>query len=581
MRFFKKQISDANAALMQAVDAVVTIDESNNVIFYNAAAESLWGYKRSEVIGQNVKMLVPSMHKSQHDQYVNKNRQSGVDVIVGVSRDVQVETKSGELVWCNLSISKVTTKAGLHYTAFLKDITAQKESSAIIDQPLEQCLDAVVTIDDKNKVVFFNKAAEKLWECDRNQILGENVKMLVPEAIQSQHDQMVNSNRNGGSDKIVGKSRDVCFKTFGGREVWANLSLSKVKLDKGTFYTAFVKDITEERANRERIKLLSLVADETKNSVIICDTNGRIEYTNPGFTLFTGYDFEDVVGKKPGEVLQGQYTDKATVARISEHIKNKRHFYEEILNYDKSGNSYWISLSVSPVFDTLGKLSKFVSIQANIDQTKKRALENDVKIEALNKANIVVEWSCSGELMLANDLCLNIFSVNDTAALKGALPNLFKVLSQDQQSSLLSGASLQQELKFNAKGSRQVLLSVVLSPVADESGKVAKILMYGSDVSQRHAVLNETHEAMTQVLGKIGSIIETINSISSQTNLLALNAAIESARAGEAGRGFAVVADEVRNLAGSTTESANEIGNLIEETKQHVDKLASYIQGNS
>ena len=140
---------------------------------------------------------------------------------------------------------------------------------------------------------------------------------------------------------------------------------------------------------------------------------------------------------------------------------------------------------------------------------------------------------------------------------------------------------MQQELKFNAKGSRQVLLSVVLSPVADESGKVAKILMYGSDVSQRHAVLNETHEAMTQVLGKIGSIIETINSISSQTNLLALNAAIESARAGEAGRGFAVVADEVRNLAGSTTESANEIGNLIEETKQHVDKLASYIQGNS
>jgi methyl-accepting chemotaxis protein len=60
-----------------------------------------------------------------------------------------------------------------------------------------------------------------------------------------------------------------------------------------------------------------------------------------------------------------------------------------------------------------------------------------------------------------------------------------------------------------------------------------------------------------------------------------LNAAIESARAGEQGRGFAVVADEVRNLAGSTTESANEIGNLIEETKGHVDRLASYIQNEN
>jgi methyl-accepting chemotaxis protein len=403
--------------------------------------------------------------------------------------------------------------------------------------------------------------------------------MLVPAAIQANHDQMVNSNRKGGEDKIVGKSRDVCFKTFTGKEVWGNLSLSKVKLDKATFYTAFVKDITVERENRERVKLLSLVADETKNSVIICGPDGRIEYTNPGFTLFTGYEFKDVVGKKPGEVLQGEHTDKATVARISEHIKNRRHFYEEILNYDKSGKAYWISLSVSPVFNSQGKVKKFVSIQANIDTTKKHALENDVKIAALNKANVVVEWSHSGELILANSLCLQTFSCNDVGSLGSSLPNLFTLLTQEQQNTLLSGSSLQQEISFSATGGRQVLLSVVLSPVADETGQVAKILMYGSDVSQRNAVLNETHDAMSQVLGKIGSIIQTINSISSQTNLLALNAAIESARAGEAGRGFAVVADEVRNLAGSTTESANEIGSLIEETKQHVDKLASYIQG--
>jgi methyl-accepting chemotaxis protein len=82
---------------------------------------------------------------------------------------------------------------------------------------------------------------------------------------------------------------------------------------------------------------------------------------------------------------------------------------------------------------------------------------------------------------------------------------------------------------------------------------------------------------MSQVMERIGSIIQTINNISNQTNLLALNAAIESARAGEAGRGFAVVADEVRNLAKSTTESAEEIGDLIQQTKEHVDQLATYM----
>ena len=577
--FFKSTKNNKmSRVLEQAVDAIVTIDENNIVSFFNHSAEVLWGFKADEVIGNNVKMLVPQMHRTQHDRYVDANRQTNVDKIVGKSRDVEVESKTGEKIWCNLSISKVETPKGLHYTAFVKDISAQKENLERIDKTLEQCIDSVVSIDENNNIIFFNAAAEKLWACSRDEVIGKNVKILVPDDIKPNHDDMVNRNRDGGPDNIVGRSRDVQIHSFKGESIWVNLSLSKIETNGAVLYTAFVKDINEERKQADQVKLLSLVANETNNSVIICDAKGLIEYTNPGFSKLTGFRADEVIGKKPGAFLQGEHTCKATIARISENIKKQRPFYEEILNYDKQGRSYWISLSINPVFDEHGSLNQYISIQANIDSTKKTALENDVKITAMNRANLVVEWSPQGDAISANKLALDSFGCNNANELGSITGRIHEKLSDAQLATLNKGDSVQTDLAYDTSA-RRMLLSVVLSPIADETGAIAKIFMYGADVSQRNAVLNETHAAMAQVLDRISGIVQTINTISSQTNLLALNAAIESARAGEAGRGFAVVADEVRNLAGSTTESATEIGSLIEETKEHVDKLAGYIQG--
>lgn len=106
MNFFKKNDA-AEQALKQSILAVVTIDENNNITFYNDAAQALWGYTPKEVLGRNIQMLVPSEHKANHDSYVNSHRRTGVNKIVNSSREVELERKDGKRIWVQLALSQV------------------------------------------------------------------------------------------------------------------------------------------------------------------------------------------------------------------------------------------------------------------------------------------------------------------------------------------------------------------------------------------------------------------------------------------------------------------------------------------
>ena len=115
-------------ALERAIDAVVIIDTENRVTFFNKAAETLWGYSPKEVLGQNVKMLVPEQYRANHDQLIGANRRTGVDRIVGSSRDLELTRKDGRKAFVSLALSKVKMGNSWGYAAFVRDIGKEYET---------------------------------------------------------------------------------------------------------------------------------------------------------------------------------------------------------------------------------------------------------------------------------------------------------------------------------------------------------------------------------------------------------------------------------------------------------------------
>jgi methyl-accepting chemotaxis protein len=567
----------AEQALSQSILAVVTIDENNNVTFYNQAAQNLWGYTPSEVIGKNIKMLVPHEHQANHDNYVNTHRNTNVNKIVGSAREVELETKSGDRIWVQLALSQVIVGGKKHYTAFVRDVTEEREAREIVEQTLEQALDAVVCIDENNNVTLFNASAEKLWGYKRSEVIGQNVKMLVPQAIQANHDNFVNANRETGHDKIVGTSREVKVERKDGGSLWGRLSLSKVRLAGRTLYTAFIKDVTEEVEQREMQRVLSLVANETDNAVIITDADGLIEYVNNGFTRLTGYEFDEVKGRKPGSFLQGEETDQRTVDVIRQKLKNREAFYDEILNYRKDGVPYWTSLSINPVFND-GQLVNFIAVQADITRVKQMALDFTNKLKAIGGALVLLEMKPDGEVVEANKLLKD--TLKGAYDSKGFAQELITRLTSEDKSALEGGGFVSKIFEFETNGNYLAFDSRICA-LKNFSGKITRYVFFAVNISSRKQAVNDTQGAMQELLTTsqtISTIVGTINSISEQTNLLALNAAIEAARAGEMGRGFAVVADEVRTLAGNSQASSNEIDNLVKTTVAKIEELAQLIQ---
>lgn len=115
-----------SALIENAVDGVITISPQGIVGSMNPAAARLFGYDPSEVIGNNISMLMPEPHHSAHDGYLDNYHRTGRAKIVGIGREVEGKRKDGSLFPFYLSVSKVDTHSGHFYTGIVHDLSEQK-----------------------------------------------------------------------------------------------------------------------------------------------------------------------------------------------------------------------------------------------------------------------------------------------------------------------------------------------------------------------------------------------------------------------------------------------------------------------
>jgi two-component system, LuxR family, sensor kinase FixL len=117
-----------NALLNAAVDAIVVIDHRGRLEVFNAAAELMFGYQAAEIIGKNVKVLMPEPYHSEHDGYINNYVQSKKAKIIGIGREVKAQKKSGEIFPIELSVGEVLGSSHKQFVGIMRDITERVQT---------------------------------------------------------------------------------------------------------------------------------------------------------------------------------------------------------------------------------------------------------------------------------------------------------------------------------------------------------------------------------------------------------------------------------------------------------------------
>lgn len=247
-----------SAVVETAVDGVILIDARGSVLMVNSACERLFQYAASEVIGQNVKMLMPGPYREEHDHYIGNFNRTGERKIIGIGREVFGQRKDGTTFPMDLSVGEAKHDEGSIFVGIIHDLTererverALRESNARLNAVVETAVDGVILIDARGCILEFNPACENLFKYRADEVIRENVKMLMPTSYRVEHDGYIRNFLKTGERKIIGIGREVVGQRKDGSTFPMGLAVGEARQEGESIFIGIIHDLTERKRTEE------------------------------------------------------------------------------------------------------------------------------------------------------------------------------------------------------------------------------------------------------------------------------------------------------------------------------------------
>jgi two-component system, LuxR family, sensor kinase FixL len=329
-------------------DAIIGATLDGEITSWNRSAETIFGYAADEIRGRSLTVLLPADRIREEEAILDRIRRG--------EKVNQYETlrrrKDGVEIDILLAVSPIRDPTGkiIGASKIARDITHQKRtetglraSQSQLRSLINTVPDAVVVIDERGAIGSFSPAAERLFGYSEAELIGENVKKLMPNPYRDQHDGYLERYLRTGEKHIIGIGRVVTGMRKDGTIFPLELAVGEARIEGKRIFTGFIRDLTDRQKTERRLEELqselihvsrlsemsqmgSTLAHEL-NQPLTAITNyvetGRrwIELQNPAKAV---ENLEKAAGQasRAGEIIQGlrQFTEKGRTERRPEPI---------------------------------------------------------------------------------------------------------------------------------------------------------------------------------------------------------------------------------------------------------------------
>lgn len=370
-----------------AMDAIITVDEDQQVILFNAAAENMFGYSARQVIGQSLEHLLPDRFRERHHSHVQSfgynnitNRRMGaLGMVYGLR-------STGEEFPIEAAISKVEVGGKKLFTVILRDITDRKLAEAKIARF------AKVLEESINEIYFYEWNTLRFIQVNRGarENLGytmDELRELTPLHVQTEYSpesfaRLIQPLQTKNKEKIeyttVHRRKD-------GSLYPVEIHLQISTLEDSKFFIAIVLDITERKRAEEELRNLirqnELLLESAGEGIYGLDLQGNTTFVNPAGARMLGWNSQELIGRSQHDLIHHTKSDGTPYPReecpIYASFKDGQfHHVEDEVFWRKDGSSFPVEYTCNPIVENGKMMGTVVTFR---DMTERIQMESQLR----------------------------------------------------------------------------------------------------------------------------------------------------------------------------------------------------------